>query len=84
MTQKIYLLDNFFSHHQKFFLLKNIFRVALQYLFIILILFNTVFNLKLIKIDPNMRNFKNLEVIWKICKKLKKKQVATLYWGQNK
>ena len=43
---------NFFCHQQKFFLSKNIFKVALQYLFNGFILFKTVFNLKLLKIDP--------------------------------
>ena len=39
----------------KFFLLKNIFKVALQHLFNNFILLNTVFNLKLnfkLKVDP--------------------------------
>ena len=44
----------------KITLLKNTFKVALQYLFNVLILFNTVFNFKL-KIDPKMRTFKNPE-----------------------
>ena len=41
------------------------FRVPLQYLFNIFILFNTIFNFKLLKIDPKMRFFKNLEEILK-------------------
>ena len=53
-----------FCHRQKFFLLKNTFKVTLQYLFNAFILFNTVslveINLKL-KIDPKMCTFKNLE-----------------------
>ena len=51
----------FFGHHQKLFLLKNIFKLALQYLFNVFMLFNTIFNLKLLKIDQKMRIFKNLE-----------------------
>ena len=54
------------------FLLKNIFIVALHYLFNAFILFNIVFNLKLnfkLKIDPKMCTFKNLEKIWKTWKK---------------
>ena len=53
-------------------LVKNIYKVALQYLFNVFILFNTVFYLKLnfkLKIDPKMNTFKNLEEIlktWKI------------------
>ena len=58
----------------KIFLLKNTFKVALQYIFNIFKLFNTVSYLKLNfkpKIDPKMCTFKNLE-------KFLKKQVATL------
>ena len=61
MTQKIYPIDKTFCHHQKFFLLKNTFKVALQYLFNVIILLNIVFNRKLNfkqKIDPKMRTFK--------------------------
>ena len=60
-------------HHQNIFLLKNIFNVALQYLFNDFILFNTVSYLKLnfkLKIDPIMCTLKNLEEIWKIWKKV--------------
>ena len=52
-----------FCHRQAFFLLKNTFKVALQYLFNILILLNIVFNHKLnflLKIDPKKCTFKNL------------------------
>ena len=58
----------FFCHHQKIHFLKNTFKVALQYLFNVFILFNIVFNLKLnfiLKIDQKMRTFKNLDEIWK-------------------
>ena len=41
-----------FCHHQQFFLSKNIFKAALPCLFNGFILFNTVFNLKVLKIDP--------------------------------
>ena len=51
MAQKTYPIDEFFLSPSKFFLSKNIFKVALQYLFNGFILFNTVFNLKLLKID---------------------------------
>ena len=52
MTQKIYPIDKFFVTIKKFFYQKTYFHVALQYLFNGFILFNTVFNLKLLKIDP--------------------------------
>ena len=45
---------------------KNIFKVALLFLFNLVILLNTVFNLKLnfkLKVDPKTFTFKNLEVI---------------------
>ena len=64
----------------KFFFIR-IFKVALQYLFNVFMLFNIVFNLKLnfkLKIDPKMHNLRNLKVIWKTWKKILKKQVATL------
>ena len=44
------------------------FKVALQYLFNVFILFNTVFNFKL-KIYPKMCTFKNLEEIQETWKK---------------
>ena len=57
----------------KIFLLKNTFKVTLQYFFNAFILFNTVslieINLKL-KIDPKMCTFKNLEEIWKTWKRI--------------
>ena len=52
-------------------LLKNIFKVAIQYLFNVFVLFNTVSYLKLsfkLKIDPKMFTFKILEEIWKTWK----------------
>ena len=48
------------------------FEVALQYLFNVFILFNTVSYIEIIlklKIDPKMCTFKNLEAIWKTWKK---------------
>ena len=44
------------------------FKVALQYLFYVFIQSNTVFNLKLLKLDSKMHIFKNLEEIWKTWK----------------
>ena len=49
------------------------FKVALQYLYNVFILFNIVFNLKhkfKLKIDPKLRTFENLEEIWKTSKKI--------------
>ena len=63
------------SSSKIFFLLKNIFKVALQYLFNVFILFNTILYLKLnfkLKIDPKMCTFKNLEETWKPEKKFEK------------
>ena len=63
-----------FCHHQKFFSLKT-FEVALQCLFNVFILFNTVFYFKLnfkLKIDPKMCTFKNLEEILKNWRKFAK------------
>ena len=68
MTQKIYLEIKKLCHHQTFFLLKNIFKVALHNLFYVFILFNTVSYLKLnlkLDIDPKM-------CILKTCKKFGK------------
>ena len=51
------------------------FKVALQYLFNVFILFNTVSYLKLnfkLKVDPKMCIFNNLEEIWKTWKKFLK------------
>ena len=65
LTQKIHHIDIFFCHHQFFF---NTFKEALRYLFNVVILFNTVFYLKLdfkFKIDPKMYNFRILEEILK-------------------
>ena len=52
----------------KIFFFKNTFKVFLQYLFNVFILFKIIFNLKLNlkqKIDPKMRTYKNLEEICK-------------------
>ena len=56
------------------FIKKKTFKVALQYLFNVFILSNTVFNLKLLKLDSKMRILKNLEEIWKTWKKFEKKK----------
>ena len=53
------------------FLLKNTFKVTLQYLFNVFILFNTVSYIEItlkLKIGPTMCTFKNLEEIWKTWK----------------
>ena len=71
LTQKIYHVDKIFVTST--FL--NTFKLALQYLFNVLLLFNTVFYFKLnfkLKIDPKMSFFKNLEKIWKTWKNLEK------------
>ena len=68
MTQKIYPIDKFFCHHQKLFLLKNIYKTALLNLVNFFILYNIVFNLTLnfkLKINLKMCTFKNLEEIGK-------------------
>ena len=55
-----------FLSSSNFFFIKNIFKVALQYLLNVFILSNTVSYLKLNfkqKIDPKMCTFKNLEEI---------------------
>ena len=73
--KKYIIKIGFFCHHQKIFLLKNLFKVILQYLFNVFILFNTVSYIKLNfkqKIDPKMCTFKNLE-------KNLNKWVATLF-----
>ena len=75
MIQKIYHINTFFCHHQIFNLFQYTLKVALQYLFKVVILFNTVFYLKLnfkLKVDRKTCTFKNLE---KICQKT----VATLF-----
>ena len=65
-TKKNYTRDKFFFEIINFFsLLKIMFKVSSQYLFNVFILFDIVFNLKLLKIDPKMLIFKNLEEIWK-------------------
>ena len=57
---------------------KKTFKVTLQHLLNVFVLFNTVsfieINLKL-KIDPKMFTFKNLEEIWKTRKKFGKMSV---------
>ena len=47
MTQKIYHIDKIILSSSVFLKLKNRFKIALQYLFNVVILFNTVFYLKL-------------------------------------
>ena len=76
MTRKVYHVDkNFFN--QLFFFLKNTFKVALRYLFIVFILFNIVLNLQLnitLNIDLKMRTFKNHEEICETGKKFGKNE----------
>ena len=47
MTQKISYINKKFLSSSKFFLFENTFKVALQYLFNVFMVFNTVFYLKL-------------------------------------
>ena len=59
-----------------------LFKVALQYLFNVFILFNTVSYLKhnyKLKIDPKLCILKNLEEIWKTWKIFLIKRVETLF-----
>ena len=73
--KKIYHVDKIFCHNQKKNFLKNTFKVAIQYLFNVLLVFNIVFYLKLyfkLKIDPKMRSFNNLEEIFKTWRKFPK------------
>ena len=77
MTQRSVTKKN--CHHQKTFFNKYILEVALQNLFSVSILFNIVYNLLLqfiLKIQPKMRTFKNLEEVLKTWKKKLKKKVA--------
>ena len=60
MTKKLYLYDIFFVSNQNFILLKYRFKLALQNLFNVVILFNTFFYLKLkskLKIDPKSSTY---------------------------
>ena len=62
----MYHIDKKKLSSSKIYLLKNLFKVVLEYLFNVFILFNTVFYLKLnfkLKIDLKMCTFKNLEEI---------------------
>ena len=71
MTQKVYHYDKIFCCHQNFFV-KNTFKVAKQYLFNVFMLFNTVFYLKLLKIDQKMRILKTRKKFEKPGKKFEK------------
>ena len=70
MTQKICPVDNFFFF-VNFLLLKNTFKVALQYLLNILILINIVFNLEL-NFKLKMRTLKTLKKFGKPGKSFEK------------
>ena len=66
---------NFFCHHQNFYMLKNINKAALLYLFNVFIQFNTISYIKLnlkLKIDSKMCTFKDLEEIWNTWKNFRK------------
>ena len=70
--KKLFLDIQFFCYYQNFFV--SIFKIALQYIFNVFVLFDTVFKLKLnfkLKIDPKMCIFLNLEKIkkneWQPC-----------------
>ena len=70
-------MDNNFLPSSKVILIKNKFKVALQYLFNFVILFNKVFHLKLnfeLKIDLKTCTFKNLEEILNTWRKFAKTQ----------
>ena len=76
-TLKRYRKATFIMFFNKIFLSKNTFKVTLQHLLNVFVLFNTVsfieINLKL-KIDPKMFTFRNLENL----EIFLKKRVATL------
>ena len=75
MTQKIYNLNLKNLSSSKNFLIKNIFKVASQYVFNVFILFNTVSYLKLnskLKIDTKLCTFENLEEMLKTWKNYEK------------
>ena len=77
LTLRIYHIDKNVLSSKNFFILKNTFKIALEYLFNVFILLNTVYYLKLnfkLNIDTKICTFKNLEEIWK-------KQVATLVFS---
>ena len=68
MTRKIYPIDKIFCHLHFFIIKKNIFKVALQYLFNVFMILNVVLDVKLkfkLKVDPKIRTFKTLENIKK-------------------
>ena len=72
--QKIHHINKKFLSSSKIFLLKIIFKVALQYLFNVFILFNTVYlklNFKL-QTDPKVCNFKTWRKFLKPGKNLPK------------
>ena len=79
MTQKIYHKDKILCYLQKEFLLKNKFKVVLQYIFNVVILL-TFFSLKLsfkLKMDPKACIFKNLGEIQQNLEKISQKNLAT-------
>ena len=76
IRHKNYHIEKYFLSSSNIFLLENTFKVALQYVFNVFKLLNTVSYLKLnfkLKIDSKMCNFKNLEEILKTLRKLPKK-----------
>ena len=64
MTQKVYQIKKIFCGHHKTFLLKKSFKVTLQYLINVFIIFNTVSYIKLI--------FKKKPILLKTLKKFGK------------
>ena len=73
----MYYTDIFFLKLSIFLLIKTV-KEALRYLFNVIILFDTVFYLKLnfkLKIDPKRHNLKNLEEILKTWGKFAKKMI---------
>ena len=67
LKQKIYYLDKIFCHHQKTFILKNIIKIALKYLFNIFIPFNILFNLRhnfQLKIEKHGKCFWKNKTLW--------------------
>ena len=75
MTQKICHINKIFLSSSKNFLLKNTFKVTLQYLINIFILFNTVSYIEIrlkLKIDPKICTFKNRKKLRKPGKNFEK------------
>ena len=61
--KKNYVEKFFFCHHQKMFFLKNTYKIALQFLFNVFVLFNIVFNLKFKGIEGGRPCFLQIDLI---------------------